>query len=466
MSVSLRELTPTMADIGPSQQMMIPTVQGWPLVGVLPALVRDPFGFVLRTWQEQGDIFALNLGFTRVVFLNHPRHAQYVLRDNAHNYRKGGAMWDAVRKVLGNGLVVSEGEFWLRQRRLMQPQFHRQRLAGLTSLMVEAIDETLRTWEVPAATGQPFNLMDGFSALTMRVVVKTLFGSAISPEEIDEVSEEIAFVIDYFFVNIATIGLPQWLPVPGRRRLRQAIERFDKVVYRVIDHSRQGAGPENHLLAMLLNTVDEETGAAMDDRQLRDEVATLFIAGYETTSVALSWAVHYLTRHPDVMQKLQEEVDQTLAGRLPTFADIPQLAYTRMVLQETMRVRPPSYWTPRTAVSDDQIDGYPIAAGDNVVSLTYTHHRHPEFWPDPERFDPKRFSPENSVGRHHFAWIPFGAGQRQCIGRDFALMEGQLALAMLAQRYTLHTRGRKMVQPELAGTLRPKGGVIVQLAKR
>jgi cytochrome P450 len=401
-----------------------------------------------------------------MVFLNHPRHAQHLLRDNAQNYQKSGPLWDAVRTLLGNGLVVSQGDFWLRQRRLMQPQFHRQRLAGLTTLMVEAIDDVLKTWETAAFTGQPFNLLSGFNRLTMRVVIKTLFGTALQPEAMDEVAHLLTFALDYLLVDGTTRTLPAWLPIPGRRRYRQTIARFDEIVYQVIQDSRQGKGSENHLLAMLLNTVDEETGEGMDDRQLRDEVATLFLAGYETTSIALSWAMHFLTQHPATLQKLQAEVDRVLGRRIPTFADLPNLPYARMVLQEAMRLRPPSYWLPRTAVADDEIDGYHIPAGTTVVSFTYLHHRHPDSWPNPEQFDPERFTPENSAGRHHFAWVPFGAGQRQCLGRDFALMEGQLALAMLVQRYQVSARAGQTIQPVLSTTLRPKGGVIVHLMRR
>lgn len=465
MSISIQKIAAPAVDAHHGRPMP-PLLKGWPLVGVLPSLLRDPFGFVLSAWQQNGDIFTLDLGFTRMVFLCHPRHAQHLLRDNAANYYKGGALWDAIRKVLGNGLVVSEGDFWLRQRRLMQPQFHRQRLAGLTTHIVEAIDEALRTWEEPARTGQPFNVAEPLNALTMRVVLKTLFGASLKPQEMDRVGAEMAFLFTYFFVDAATAALPHWLPIPGWRRYQEALALFDQIVYQVIRTSRAEIGPENHLLAMLLNTVDEETGARMDDRQLRDEIATLFVAGFETTSLALSWAVHHLTQHPAVLQKLQEEVDRVLDGRTPTFADLPNLAYTRMVLQETLRIAPPSYWTPRTGVADDEIDGYHIPAGTTIVSFTYAIHRHPDYWPDAERFDPERFTPENSTRRDHFAWIPFGAGNRQCIGRDFALMEGQLALAMFVQRYQLSAVPGQTVQPALSGTLRPKGGVTVRLARR
>lgn len=449
-----------------AERSTLPMRRGLPLVGVLPQLVMDPFGYVVRSWAQLGDIYALNLGFIKVVMLNHPRHAQHVMRDNAQNYYKGGPIWDSLRGFVGNGLVASEGAFWLRQRRLMQPQFHRQRLAGLTDLMVAAIDEALQVWLPAADSGKPFELNTNFNQLTMRVIAKTLFGTALSTAQLDEMSNLMAYTLGYLLTDASTQSLPAWLPIPGRRRYHHYIARCNEMIYQIIHNSRQDIGEENHLLAMLLNLVDEETGEAMDDRQLRDEVATLFLAGYETTSIALTWVMHQLMQHPDVMAKVQAEADAVLGERLPTFADLPNLNYMRMVVQETMRINPPVFWLPRVAREADEIDGYPIPAGTHVISFPYAYHRHPEFWPNPDQFDPERFTPENAAGRHHFAWIPFGAGQRQCIGRDFALMEAQLALAMVAQRFQMRPADKKEVQPMLASTLRPKGGLRVYLERR
>jgi cytochrome P450 len=443
----------------------LPKTKGFPLLGSLPALLQDPFRFMVAARATYGDIYTLDLGVSKAVVLNHPRHAQYILRDNAHNYRKGGPMWDAVRDLLGNGLLVSEGDFWLRQRRMMQPQFHRQHLAGLTNLMVEAINEALNTWEQAATQGTNLDLPTAFNRLTMKVIVKTLFGTALSASEMDEFAEAMTFALDYMVSAMVTKPLPKWLPIPGKKRFQAAIAVADALTYRMIRECREGQS-HNDMLALLLNTVDEETGEAMTDQQLRDEILTLFLAGYETTSIALSWAYYYLAQHPETMQKLYTEVDTVLAGRQPTFADLPNLPYSRMVLSEAMRLRPPSWWHPRTAVADDEIDGYPIPAGTQVISLTYMYHRHPEMWDNPEAFDPERFAPENAAQRHKFAWIPFGAGQRLCLGRDFAIMEGQLALALIAQRYHVRPATERPVEPMLSSTLRPKGGIPATITKR
>ena len=452
--------------ISPSEQpKSIPLTKGLPLVGSLPQLIKNPFGYLKQARENYGDIYNLNLGISKMLIVNHPRQMQHILVDNAQNYRKGGAMWDAVRAMLGNGLVVSEGSFWMRQRRMMNPQFHRQRLAALNDLMVSAITEALDTWE-KSANGSDFNVASAFSELTMKVITRTLFGTGLSTEEMDRVSKAMNYALTYIIQAIVLNSLPSWMPAPGKKEFEQSIKQIDDTVYRIIADSRKDNGESNHLMAMLLDMVDDETGEGMTDQQLRDEVTTLFLAGYETTSIALSWAFDMLTHHPDVMEKLQAEVDSAIGDRLPTFADLMKLPYSRMILQETLRIRPAAWQLPRTAIEDDELDGYRIPAGTTITGLIYMCHYHPEEWENPEVFDPERFQPAKSEKRHKFAYMPFGAGQRKCIGMDFALMEGQLALAMVAQRYKLTKTTEDLAKPQLSTTLRPKGGVVVKLEKR
>ncbi len=448
-----------------TQPKQIPLTKGLPLVGSLPQIIKNPFGYLKQAHATYGDIYNLNLGISKMLIVNHPRQMQHILVDNAQNYRKGGAMWDTVRAMLGNGLVVSEGSFWMRQRRMMNPQFHRQRLAALNDLMVSAIAEALDTWE-QSANGSDFNVASAFSELTMKVITRTLFGTGLSNAEMDRVSKAMNYALTYIVQAIVLSSLPSWMPAPGKKEFEQSIKLIDETVYRIIADSRKDNGESNHLMAMLLDMVDDETGEGMTDQQLRDEVTTLFLAGYETTSIALAWAFDLLTHHPDVMEKLQAEVDSAIGDRLPTFADLMKLPYSRMILQETLRIRPAAWQLPRTAIEDDEIDGYPIPAGTTITGLIYMCHYHPEEWDNPEVFDPERFQPEKTEKRHQFAYMPFGAGQRKCIGMDFALMEGQLALAMVAQRYTLTKANENLAEPQLSTTLRPKGGVVVKLEKR
>jgi len=450
----------------PAQRKAIPLTKGLPLVGSLPQMLKNPFGFLMQARNTYGDLYNLNLGISKMLILNNPRQMQHIMVDNVQNYRKGGGMWDAIRAMLGNGLVVSEGSFWMRQRRMMQPQFHRQRLAALTELMVSAIDEALTTWE-KSTKGADFNLAPAFNELTMKVITRTLFGTGLAQDEMDKVSKALDYSVNYILKAIVLNSLPAWMPAPGKKEFERSIKQIDETVYRIITDSRKNSGAENHLMAMLLDMVDDETGEGMTDQQLRDEVTTLFLAGYETTSIALTWAFDFLVHNPEMMEKLRAEVDAAVGSdRLPTFADLPKMPYSRMILQETLRIRPSAWQLPRTAIEDDEIDGHHIPAGTNLIGLIYMCHYHPDEWDKPEVFDPERFQSEKSEKRHKFAYMPFGAGQRKCIGMDFALMEGQLALSMVAQRYTLNKTTENLAEPQLSTTLRPKGGVVVRLEKR
>jgi cytochrome P450 len=438
-----------------------PKTRGLPLLGSLPTLIKRPFDFLLAARARYGDIYTLDLGLFKLVMANHPRQIEHVLVNHSRNYVRSGATYDAARIFMGNGLAMSDGEFWLRQRRMMQPHFHRKRLAALTEQMVATIDQGLASWAADGYVGRASNLHPMFNRITMNVIVRALFGTALSHHEVDELSTEMAFAVDNILPSAIASSLPSWLPIPGARRFRQVRQKIDTALYEVINRVRQGGGDET-LMAMMLDMVDAETGTQMTDQQLRDEAVNLVFAGYETTSLTLSWTCDLLTRHPEVMAKLQAEVDTVLGGRTPTFADLPSLAYTNMVLQETMRLRPPAWFLSRSAVGADAIDGYVIPAGAFVAMPLYVIHRHPDYWDDPERFDPERFTPERVAARHRFAWMAFGAGQHQCIGRDFALMEAQLLLAMLVQRYRITAVGQAAT-PKLTATLQPKKGVWITL---
>jgi cytochrome P450 len=447
-------------------QPLPPLTRGLPIVGALPAFLRQPFAYFLAARQRYGDIYTLDLGVFRWIILHHPRHAEYVLRENSQNYRKGAAIWEMLRTILGNGLVVSEGDFWLRQRRMIQPHFHHKQLARLTDAMVAAVAEGLERWEGAAAAQQPLDLLPNFSALAMRVIARALFGQGLAQADIDRVSQIMAFVLDYMMAGALTYSLPRWLPIPGAGRYRAARREFDALVAQMITHERNADTPSDSLLALLVRMVDEESGETMSDTQLSDEVKTFFLAGYETTSLTLTWAVSLLTEHPQVMDKLRAEVDTALAGRLPSFADLPALTYTRMVIQEVMRLRPAAWWVPRTAIADDIIDGYAIPAGTTVVPLIYGVHHHPDIWSQPEHFDPERFTSEQVAQRDKLAYLPFGLGQRQCIGKDLALMEAQIILAMLVQRYGLNAVPGPALLPKLSTTLKPNRPVFVRVTQR
>ncbi len=459
------------SDETPPKEM--PKADGLPLIGAIPALVRKPIPFLQEATQDLGDIYRVNLGLTDAVILCSPHHARHVLQTNAANYCKGGPMWDIIGKLLGNGLVVSDGDYWQRQRRMMQPEFHSRRLATLTDTMVEAIEEALDTWECDLQAGDELGLVTATNRITMRVIVKSLFGNTLTTHEFDEVSEAMSHILDYLIKGMVFGALPEALPLPGKRKFYRSIEKFDQAVYRIIEDCRKNGAAatgeiesERHtLLAMLMDAVDDETGETMTDEQLRDEVATLFVAGYETTSLVVAWALIHLQQHPDIAEKLRDEVDRVLGDRPPTFEDIPNLGFTRQVFDETLRFTPSVWMVPREAVAADVVDGYRIDPGTVVVMLNYMIHRHPDHWDDPDEFVPERFSTEASNGRDQYAYTPFGGGKRLCIGKAFAHIEGTLILAMLAQRFKVTVHADK-VETELTTTLRPKGNPTFDLAQR
>jgi cytochrome P450 len=451
----------TSSSATPQQYPLPPKTKGFPVVGALPTLLREQLAFLENARAKYGDIYTLDLGPMSMVMLNHPDFAQYVLRDNAKNYSKGGPIWDSVRSLIGNGLVVSEGDFWLRQRRMMSPHFHRQRLGALTEVMVEAISERLKDWERMSDEGQPVDVSREFQRITMEVIMRTMFGGGMSEKDFNEMGEAISFAINFMLQQAVTTGIPQWVPIPGRAHYKEILETVDKFIFKVIADRRETRS--NDLISMLLDSVDDESGDGMTNQQLRDEVLTIFAAGYETTALVLSWVLHFATQQPEIMTRLEEETREVLGRRKPTLEDLPKLQYNRQVLQEAMRLYPPAYFVTRTAVEDDVIGGYQIKAGQTVSVTMYTIHRHPDFWESPETFDADRFSPENSEGRHQAAWIPFGIGQRMCLGRDFAYMEGSLILSMLVQRCVTVASGDFVARPKFAMTLRPEKGVLVDL---
>ncbi|WP_437985432.1 cytochrome P450 [Sorangium sp. So ce117] len=467
MQPDLLSSTPARATAGTAPRASAPpSAHGFPLVGVLPHLLKDRLDYLVSAREQLGDLYTIDLGLARIVALNHPRHAQHVLRDNARNYRKGGAIWESIRALIGNGLPTSEGDLWLRQRRMIQPEFHRDRLAAMCDLMVQAIDDGMAGFGVAAAAGRPVNAERELPHITMKVILNTMFGSGITKEEADAVGGSMKYAIDYMIFGAALRALPSWMPAPGRRRFERSVKTIDENVFRFIAQRRAQPGRGGDLLSILLATVDAETGEQMSNQQLRDEAVSMFLAGYETTSVTLAWALHFLVENPDLLEAVAAEVDAALGDRRPAFADVPRLPLALAVVQEALRIYPPAYWIPRTAVEDDEIDGFHIPAGTLVGIMSYVLHRHPDHWEAPMRFDPGRFTPERARARHPLAFIPFGIGQRQCIGKEFALMEGQLILARLLQRYRVSAVPGRTTRLHVATTLRTSGGVWLRLEPR
>ena len=427
------------------------------------AMKRNPLQLMIDLHNTYGEIVHHTLLNAPVYFFTHPDHIGHMLQENHRNYQRSRD-YRKLRRLLGNGLVTNDGASWLKQRRLMQPAFHRRRIAGFGETMVQETQEMLAQSEGPASSGSPLDVSVEMMRVTLNIVSRVMFGAEVQGDAARleplvtmaqrEVRKRLYVLVD----------VPEWIPLPGNRRSRSARQTIDAVVTRIIQARRQSNSPqEDDLLSMLLEARDPDTGEPMDDDQLRDEVRTIFLAGHETTANALTWTWYLLARNPDAARRLREELAQVLNGRLPTVADVPQLPYTKMVIEESMRLLPPVWSLSREAIADDEIGGYRIPAGSTVVMSQYLTHRHPDFWEDPEAFSPERFAPERAKERHRFAYFPFGAGPRLCIGNNFAMLEAQLLLATIAQQYELDLVPEHPVELEPLITLRPKHGMMMTL---
>jgi cytochrome P450 len=427
-----------------------------PAVSLLPGILRkSPFYFLSEAAREHGGFVRLRIGGKSVYLVSDARLFQHVLRDNVQNYRKSPFLYNAARPMVGNGLLTSEGDFWLRQRRMIQPQFHRQRIASFATMMTNATDDVMRVWNEQPETEVEMGAR--MAQITVEIVSRTLFGTAtLTPDAIASLGQDMVAAANYVALRGYMPFIPQSVPVPGSRRFHRAMSRLTEAVNTIITAGEQNRDDDDNLITMLLHTVDTETNERMSHAQLFDEVMTVFSAGFETTATALTWIWYLLAQYPQVEQQLRDEVASVLGNRVPTLDDLPRLEYCRQALLETMRYYPPIPMLPRTALEDDAIEGYVIPKDTILLMFYYGLHHNPEYWNDPEVFDPSRFASQQSASRHRFAYLPFSAGPRQCIGNEFAMMEGTLVLAMLLQRYRITLSEGQSIVPNLSATLKPR----------
>jgi cytochrome P450 len=448
-----------------STRCAAPGPRGGYFLGNLFEAQRDPLAYFGRMIREYGDHVAVRFGPYRYFIVNDPDAVRQILVDNHKNYRKSYT-YDALKLVLGDGLVTSEGDFWRRQRRLAQPAFHKERLASFVGTMVSEAAAMLEKW----SRGDPkvtFDLHREMMGATLRIVTRTLF-STNSDAEADAVGHAMSVAIEH--VNEyadAIIKIPQWVPTPKNVRFGHARRTLDALVLRIINERRKAVEKPNDLLSMLMSAQDEETREQMTDRQLRDEVMTLVAAGHETTANLLTWTLYCLARRPELAQRLRDEVRAVLGDRAPGLEDLPRLAFTRAVLEEGLRLYPPAWVLERLALADDTLGGYRVRRGTVVAMTPYWLHRNARYWDDPEKFDPDRFSPSATAvaTRPKYAYLPFGGGPRLCIGNAFAMMEAQIILAMVAARWSLELPPGFAVELDSSVTLRPRGGLWVTRAR-
>jgi cytochrome P450 len=419
---------------------------------------RDSLHFLTAMARTYGDVVALPFGPLRVYLLAHPEHIASVLQHNHRNYQKS-PFTDRIRPLLGQGLATSEGTLWHTQRRLMQPAFQRASLAPLAATITRATQTMLERWRPQAATGGTVDIMAEMLWLTGEVISRALFGTSL-PEGGQSLFADFTTVTRYAWQRM--LALTTWsarLPSPGRHRFTLALARLEAIIKQLVEAHRAQDRAQGDLLARLLAARDPTTGAPMSAQQIRDEVMTLVFAGHETTAVALTWTCHVLAQYPDVQERVRREATTVLAGKSPTLADLAHLSYTHMVIQEVLRLYPPAWVIARIARTDDEIGGYPIPAQTTVLLSPYVTHRHPAFWPDPERFDPERFASPRGVARPPCAYFPFSVGPRVCLGEHLAMMEAQLTVAQVIQAYQVTLRAGQRITPQPLLTLRPPQGV-------
>jgi cytochrome P450 len=443
----------TSADVVASSEM--PRARGLPLLGSLPAVLRKRFDFFDRAREQCGDIFKVDLGVQEIVVVADPIAAEEVLISRSKNFDKGEDFWNGARETIGNGLAFSEGELWRRQRRLMNPEFRRERIAAFRTTIDATIDEQLAELARRSAGGQTFDISSWTSNLFSTLTVRLLIGTQLDPVSFARLGSAFGVILDGLLAGIVTRRLPGWVPVPGASRFEEARQTIDEMVLDIISERRAASDPGNDLLGMLLAATDED--GVMSNQQLRDEVVVTYVAGSDTTAWTVAWGLMLLADHGELVAELQTEVD-----RHEDLMSIPLLDATA---REIMRLYPSGPFIPRRAVVDEELLGYPIPAGTTVVTSPWLIHRNPNIWPDPTRFDPRRHL--GSTIRPKLAWMPFGAGQRICIGQGLAMMEANLALGKLLRRFTpLPGRGHRRSEPRLSTTLSSRDGVWIRLDAR
>lgn len=423
---------------------------------------RDTFGFIERCRRDYGDVVRMRFLYLTAHFLYNPDDIEYVLVTNAKNFIKSRSLRTPFfQRLVGNGLLTSEGEEWKRQRRLAQPAFHRQRISAYADVMVDYAGRMVAAWH----EGEERDIHRDMMRLTLEIVVKTLFNTDVS-EEADKVGQVLSQIAKPF-ASQATVKwiLDNRLPTSTHRRFNRGAREIDEIVYRLIAERRSSGSDEGDLLSMLLAAHDED-GSQMNDKQLRDEVMTLFLAGHETTALTLSWAWYLLAQNPAAEKKFHAELDEVLGGRPPTVADLARLKYTETIAKESMRLYPPAYALGREAIEECEIGGYRVPARAQVFMFQWATQRDPRFFTEPDGFCPERWTEEFSNSLPKYAYFPFGGGPRACIGNYFAMMEIVMLLATIGQRFRFSLLPNHEVSLMPAMSLRPVNGIQIAVEKR
>ncbi|MGA8259210.1 MAG: cytochrome P450 [Arenicellales bacterium] len=424
---------------------------------------REPHVFFHDLMSTYGDVVRWR-GLFDAYLIYHPEYARRVLAQDYTHFSKRTIDYRVLAQIMGKGLITNDGPHWVKQRKLMQPLFSNRNVDSFDGTINALTQEMVVDWERRVAGG-PLWIEREMSGLTFRIAGRTLFGS-----DIDEYATEVAAIVEA--VNLepqelrALMTLVPWLPTPHNLKWKRAMKRLDEIVYTMIDERLRDAGRDENILDRLINARDQETGESMPRTQMRDEVVTLMLAGHETSANALTWTLYLLGTHPEVEQRLVGDLNAALGGEPASAADLGRLPYLKQVVQESMRLYPPVWGSARRCEQEEALGSYLLPAGSYVGVVSYALHRHPAFWPDPERFDPDRFTPGASEGRHSYCYLPFAAGPRTCIGANMAMLEVQLVLAQLLQRFELRPVPDHPVESVAKVTLKPKYGLPMNVRRR
>lgn len=428
------------------------------MLGSLTAFRRNPTGMLIDYWQRYGDLYRMRLGPYPVYVVTHPDHAQHVLVDNHSNYSRG-KFFKNFERIIGKGLVSIEGEEWKKHRRTMQPSFQRNYVTNYAEAAIQGALRMLETWDLNAGDDRPFD-----AAFDLFQLVLTTFGQSLYSTDLSPYADDfIPYAHEGSLQLIQNVLLPEWVPTPKNLQLKEVRRLFDRMVAGVIgEHQGANSGARDVVSALL----EQQSNGSLTLEQVHYELLTLLFVGTDTTTAALSWAMYILSVYPEVQQRMYEEARDVLNGRTPTIDDLPELAYTKRVIQEVLRLYPPVWILTRDPIEDDMIGGCKIPAGSTVMVNPYLVHRHPAFWGNPEAFNPDRFLEPQMKEQHRCAFIPFGAGQHQCIGMHSAMQQMHLTLPMIVQRFRVHMEPSGTVTPSPSLTLHPNHGLRVRLQRR
>ena len=435
-----------------------------PLLGHLSAFKKRPLESLSSWWRDYGDALRFRLGPKTLYLFSHPDLAEEILIKQSDRFVKvyNPQRPTGLALVLGNGLVTSSGEHWKRHRRIIQPIFHRSRIAVMADRMAQVGEQRIVAWD--RREGRTLDIAAEMMQLALEVISQTMFSTSMT-QHIDRISHALRVSIKYAFDSFSNpLMLPLWIPTARNREFHSVMQFMDELMYGLMAERRRTRVPHGDLLDLLLQARDEETGEGLSDQELRDEALTIFAAGHETTANALAWTWYLLATHPEAKARFHEEVDQVLQGRLPRADDLQHLPYTKAIFEESLRLYPPAPAVQRKAATHSTVGGISLPEGAFVLVGTANLHRHPDYWTNPEQFLPERWLNDQQP-RARYAYMPFGAGPRACVGIHFASVEGPLLLALIARRYDLQL-AQEHVEPELMVTLRPKGGLRMTIQPR